>query len=112
MPQVYPHLILDNFMTKLGERIANILKHLFPMPKPDTKRINTFSNRSDYISFRHHTCGKHGGPKSIELEEIGPWFEMKLFKIKMGTLDQTETQDEWFSKRCMNTAKKQKFIGI
>ncbi|CAL9015176.1 unnamed protein product [Prunus brigantina] len=28
MPQVYPHLILDNFTTKLGERIANILKHL------------------------------------------------------------------------------------
>ncbi|CAL2251336.1 unnamed protein product [Prunus armeniaca] len=28
MPQVYPHLILDNFTTKLGERIAKILKHL------------------------------------------------------------------------------------
>ncbi|PQQ16038.1 U3 small nucleolar ribonucleoprotein IMP4 isoform X2 [Prunus yedoensis var. nudiflora] len=92
MPQVYPHLILDNFTTKLGERIANILKHLFPVPKPDTKRIITFSNRSDYISFRHHTYGKHGGPKSIELEEIGPRFEMKLFKIKMGRLDQTEAQ--------------------
>ncbi|KAL6282084.1 hypothetical protein ACE6H2_013013 [Prunus campanulata] len=94
MPQVYPHLILENFTTKLGERIANILKHLFPMPKPDTKRIITFSNWSDYISFRHHTYGKHGGPKSIELEEIGPRFEMKLFKIKMGGLDQTEAQDE------------------
>ncbi|XP_020425299.1 U3 small nucleolar ribonucleoprotein protein IMP4 isoform X2 [Prunus persica] len=112
MPQVYPHVILDNFTTKLGERTANILKHLFPVPKPDTKRIITFANQSDYISFRHHTYGKHGGPKSIVLEEIGPRFEMRLFKIKLGTLDQTEAQDEWVFKPYMNTAKKQKFIGI
>ncbi|BBH09315.1 Ribosomal RNA processing Brix domain protein, partial [Prunus dulcis] len=73
-------------MPQLGERTANILKHLFPVPKPDTKRIITFANQSDYISFRHHTYGKHGGPKSIVLEEIGPRFEMRLFKIKLGTL--------------------------
>lgn len=112
MPQVYPHVILDNFTTKLGERTANILKHLFPVPKPDTKRIITFANQSDYISFRHHTYEKHGGPKSIVLVEIGPRFEMRLFKIKLGTLDQTEAQDEWVFKPYMNTAKKQKFIGI
>jgi hypothetical protein len=28
------------------------LQHLFPVPKPDTKRIITFANESDYISFR------------------------------------------------------------
>ncbi|PRQ55066.1 putative anticodon-binding, Brix domain-containing protein [Rosa chinensis] len=42
VPQAYPHLIINNFTTKLGERTANILKHLFPVPKPDTKRIITF----------------------------------------------------------------------
>ncbi|XP_021828325.1 U3 small nucleolar ribonucleoprotein protein IMP4-like isoform X3 [Prunus avium] len=46
MPQVYPHLILNNFTTKSGERTANILKHLFPVSKPDTKRIITFANQS------------------------------------------------------------------
>nr|XP_011466812.1 PREDICTED: LOW QUALITY PROTEIN: U3 small nucleolar ribonucleoprotein protein IMP4-like [Fragaria vesca subsp. vesca] len=111
VPQAYPHLIINNFTTKLGERTANILKHLFPVPKPDTKRIITFANNQDYISFRHHIYDKPGGPKSIELKEIGPRFELKLFKIKLGTVDQDEAQNEWVLKPYMNTAKKQKFLG-
>lgn len=94
------------------------------MPKPDTKRIITFANQSDYISFRlvmvlsplgeilvtatnnyhpsikvffqiffldllsmtiqtlrHHVYEKQGGPKSIELKEIGPRFELRLYKV-------------------------------
>lgn len=54
MKEVAPHLILDNFTTSLGERTANILKHLFPMPKDASKRVITFANQKDYISFR---CG-------------------------------------------------------
>lgn len=37
---------------QVGERIGNILKHLFPVPKPDTKRIITFSKAADRIKFR------------------------------------------------------------
>ncbi|KAF3782886.1 U3 small nucleolar ribonucleoprotein, partial [Nymphaea thermarum] len=54
MSEAFPHLIFHNFSTKLGQRTANILKHLFPVPKPDAKRIITFANQSDYISFK---CG-------------------------------------------------------
>ncbi|KAL6526163.1 hypothetical protein OROMI_029803 [Orobanche minor] len=111
MPEAYPHLILNNFSSKLGERTANILKHLFPVPKPDTKRIITFANQSDYISFRHHVYEKHGGPKSIELKEIGPRFEMRLYQIKLGTLEQDEAQTEWVSRPYMNTSKKRMFLG-
>ncbi|CAL1373975.1 unnamed protein product [Linum trigynum] len=111
MSEAYPHLILDNFNTKLGERTANILKHLFPVPKPDTKRILTFANQSDYISFRHHVYEKRGGPKSVELREIGPRFEMRLYQIKLGTMEQTEAQTEWVIRPYMNTTKKRKFIG-
>jgi hypothetical protein len=50
--EVYPNLIFDNFSTKLGARFQTILKALFPVPKPSNKRIVTFSNRNDYISFR------------------------------------------------------------
>ncbi|XP_008788540.2 U3 small nucleolar ribonucleoprotein protein IMP4 [Phoenix dactylifera] len=111
MSEAYPHLILDNFSTKLGQRTANVLKHLFPVPKPDSKRIITFANRSDYISFRHHVYEKHGGPKSIELKEVGPRFELRLYQIKLGTVDQSEAQNEWVIRPFMNTAKKRNVIG-
>ena len=30
----------------------NILKYLFPVPKEDSKRVMTFANTKDFISFR------------------------------------------------------------
>ncbi|WMV06977.1 hypothetical protein MTR67_000362 [Solanum verrucosum] len=142
MSEAYPHLIFDKFSTKLGERTVNILKHLFPVPKPDTKRILTFANQSDYISFRrccsdsskmsmgacrilpnsvfgefntgattHHVYEKNGGPKSIELKEVGPRFELRLYQIKLGTMDQDEAQIEWVIKPYMNTSKKRTLLG-
>ncbi|KAJ0980854.1 hypothetical protein J5N97_009109 [Dioscorea zingiberensis] len=106
MPEAYPHLILEKFSSKLGERTGNILKHLFPVPKPDSKRIITFANQSDYISFRHHLCEKRGGPKSVEITEIGPRFELRLYKIALGTVDQSEANIEWVLRPYMNTASK------
>ncbi|PNW77846.1 hypothetical protein CHLRE_10g454100v5 [Chlamydomonas reinhardtii] len=93
--EAYPHLVLDNLGSKLGARTANILKHLFPVPKDDAKRIVTFSNRQDYISFRHHTYAQPKGASSIELTECGPRFELKLYQIKLGTLDQSHAENEW-----------------
>lgn len=48
----YPHLIFENFSSKLGERVRDVLKYLFPVPKEDSKRVMTFSNEDDFISFR------------------------------------------------------------
>ena len=48
----YPHLIFENFSSKLGERARDILKYLFPVPKEDSKRVMTFANDNDFISFR------------------------------------------------------------
>lgn len=36
----------------------SILKYLFPVPKPDSKRVITFANHDDYICFRQHTYRK------------------------------------------------------
>ena len=34
--EAYPHLIVNNFSSKLGQRVGNILKFLFPAPKVRT----------------------------------------------------------------------------
>ncbi|CAA6667134.1 unnamed protein product [Spirodela intermedia] len=109
--EVYPHLVLHNFSTKLGQRTANILKHLFPVPKPDSRRILSFVNQSDYIVFRHHVYQQQGGPGSIELKEVGPRFDLLLYKIKLGTHDQSEAQDEWVLRPYMNSTRKRRYLA-
>ncbi|XP_070558669.1 U3 small nucleolar ribonucleoprotein protein IMP4-like isoform X2 [Ptychodera flava] len=112
MSEAYPHLIFHNFKSKLGKRVMNILKYLFPVPKDDSKRVITFANQDDYISFRHHVYKKVDNGKDIELQEVGPRFEMKLYEIKLGTLENADTADtEWRLKPYMNTAKKRKFLS-
>ncbi len=78
MSEAYPHLIFNNFTSNLGKRCVSILKYLFPVPKEDSKRIITFSNSEDYVSFRHHCFKKSADHKSeVDLNEVGPRFEMK-----------------------------------
>ena len=90
----YPHLIFENFSSRLGERVRDCLKYLFPVPKEDSKRVMTFSNENDFISFRwvillhlvegqtrkvvsrHHVFLKTSF-KEVQLAEVGPRFELK-----------------------------------
>ncbi|XP_035740351.1 U3 small nucleolar ribonucleoprotein protein IMP4-like [Vespa mandarinia] len=111
MSEEYPHLIFHNFKTKLANRIMSILKYLFPVPKEDSKRVITFANHDDYICFRHHTYKKVNG-KDIELKEIGPRFQLKLYEIKLGTLDAAGAADtEWALRPYMNTTHKRRFLS-
>ena len=75
----------------------SILKYLFPVPKvflffsskirgggtfielmqEDSKRVITFANHDDFISFRHHNFKKVEGGKDIELKEVGPRFQLR-----------------------------------
>jgi len=110
MSEVYPHLIFHNFKSRLGDRVTSILKYLFPVPKEESKRVITFANQDDFISFRHHTYKNVDG-KQIELSEVGPRFEMQLYEIKLGTVDQSEADIEWRLKPYMNTSKKRKHLN-
>ncbi|KAF9969832.1 snoRNA-binding rRNA-processing protein imp4 [Actinomortierella ambigua] len=103
--EAFPHLIFENFTSKLGKRTMNILKYLFPVPKDDSKRVMTFANDNDFISFRHHVFIKTGH-KDVQLAEVGPRFEMKLFQIKLGTVELTDADTEWVLRPYQNTAKK------
>ncbi|CAK9098644.1 U3 small nucleolar ribonucleoprotein protein IMP4 (U3 snoRNP protein IMP4) [Durusdinium trenchii] len=116
MSEAYPHLIFDNFNTALGERVQNILKYLFPVPKPDSLRVMTFSNNKDFVSFRHHVFKKLGGDQNatrkedVELSEVGPRFEMQLYQIKLGTPDDRNAEIEWVRHSYTNTAKKRRVL--
>jgi U3 small nucleolar ribonucleoprotein protein IMP4 len=112
MSEAYPHVIVNNFNTDLGRRVGNILKCLFPMPKVDARRVVTFSNDgNDHISFRHHvyskkTSGGNGTTDDVTLFEVGPRFEMRLYQIKLGTLEMKDAENEYVLKPYMNTASK------
>jgi U3 small nucleolar ribonucleoprotein protein IMP4 len=144
MSEQYPHLIFDNFKSNLGERVSIILKHLFPTPKTDSKRVMTFANRSDFISFRHHNWRRgrnkklrpdsgnkkeeaaeqdEGGESDeetigtlgrneIELLEVGPRFELRLFEITNGTLDSATADKEWVYRPYMNSRKKRRMDDL
>ncbi|CAM9161317.1 unnamed protein product [Discosporangium mesarthrocarpum] len=107
--EAYPHLVLNNFQTALGKRVADILKYMFPVPKADSRRVLTFSNEDDVVFFRHHTF-EGNGPKHVLLNEVGPRFEMQLYQIRLGTLDQVEAENEWVLRPYMNSAKKRHFL--
>lgn len=106
--EAFPHIILHNLETPLGQRIGNVLRYLFPVPKTESKRVITFANDSDRISFRHHVYKREG--REVELQECGPRFEMQLYQLRLGTLEQNEAENEWVLRPYMNTAKKRRFL--
>ncbi|KAL9643004.1 hypothetical protein ABK040_010695 [Willaertia magna] len=51
----YPELILNNFTTRLGYRIARMFQAIFPQrPNFTGRRVVTLHNQRDFIFFRHH----------------------------------------------------------
>lgn len=105
----YPHLIFDNFSSKLGQRIQDCLKYLFPVPKEDSKRVMTFANEDDFISFRHHVFVQVA--RDVQLAEVGPRFQLKPYEIRQGTLEQTESEREWVLSHYSRTAKKRSMLS-
>lgn len=116
MSEQYPHLIFEHFTTKLGLRIQNVLKYLFPVPKEDATRVLTFDNQDDYISFRHHTykinhaAGHNNAANKVELTEVGPRLELTPYRVVLGTLEMDDAETEWVLQPYMNTAKKRRYL--
>lgn len=106
----YPHLIFEGFTTKLGKRVEQIIKHLFPPGvKKDSSRVITFVNNNDFISVRHHVYVKT--KDSVEISEIGPRFEMRLFELRLGTIDNKDSDIEWQLRRFIRTGNRKNYLG-
>jgi U3 small nucleolar ribonucleoprotein protein IMP4 len=43
-------------------------------------------------------------------QEVGPRFELRLFQIKLGTMDMNDAENEYVLRPYMNTAKKRKML--
>ena len=107
--EVNPHLIFDNFTTALGKRVVCILKHLFNAgPKKDSERVITFANRGDFISVRQHVYVRTR--EGVEIAEVGPRFEMRLFELRVGTLENKDADVEWQLRRFIRTANKKDYL--
>lgn len=78
--QAHPHLIIDGLNSGVGKRIARILQALYPIPRPESKRVITLANRADFISFRHHMFAKDKAKNKgkCAISEAGPRFEMQV----------------------------------
>jgi len=92
-------------------RLRDVLKYLFPVPKEDSKRVMTFSNKDDFVSFRHHVFVKIP-PKTVQLAEVGPRFDMKPYEIRQGTIEQKEAEREWVLAHYSRTAKKRSHLSV
>lgn len=107
--EVNPHLIFDNFTTPLGNRVVTILKNLFPPgPKKDSSRVITFANRGDFISVRQHVYVRT--KDGVEMAEVGPRFEMRLFELRLGTLENKDADVEWQLRRFVRTANRKDYL--
>ena len=107
--QAHPHLVLDGMSTRIGKRIAKILQGLYPIPRPESKRVITFANRSDFVSFRHHMYTKDAKGKVV-IKEAGPRFEMQPYEVRLGTLDQDAAEKEWVLRPYQNTSRKRQAL--
>ena len=87
MSEAFPHLIFHGFTTKVGERVTNILKYLFPVPKKESKRIMTFANTDDLISYRFVKF----------VFPIKKWFSGTMFteRTRMERLSWRKLAHEW-----------------
>jgi U3 small nucleolar ribonucleoprotein protein IMP4 len=108
MSEQAPHLIFENFTTRLGQRIRDALKFLFPVPRVDSTRVLTFDNSNDYISFRHHTFNKKG--EKVTLTEVGPRFELQPYRVMLGTIDMTDAETEWVMHPFLNSSKRRRVL--
>ncbi|KAH9260331.1 hypothetical protein BASA82_000181 [Batrachochytrium salamandrivorans] len=111
--EAFPHLLFHDMESALGNRVKSILTHLFPVPKLDSKRVVTFYNKDDVISFRHSLVKKiAGGDKGKPtLVEVGPRFEMRPYEIRLGTMDQKSSEVEWVLRSYINSAKKKRLFS-
>lgn len=58
-------------------------------------------------SITHRPNTRHD---TTQCQEVGPRFDMTLFQVKLGTMDQADAETEYVLRPYMNTAKKRRML--
>ena len=78
--------------------------HPFPAVPPASLRVSPPNSLLSPLSVSQ-------GPKSVALTEVGPRFELKLYRIQLGTMDQPHAELEWVARSFTRSAKKAKLAA-
>ncbi|CAJ1366250.1 unnamed protein product [Effrenium voratum] len=106
-----PELILNNFATRLGRRLARQFAALVPQ-RPDFqgRRTITFHNQRDFVFFRHYRYNFSEEGTKCKLQEIGPRFTMKCRYLQHGTFDAIEGEYEYIWRPDSQVSRKKFFV--
>lgn len=106
-----PEVILNNFNTRLGHRVARMLASVFPHdPDFHGRSAVTFHNQRDFIFVRHHRY-VFRNEKKVGLQELGPRFTLKMRTLQKGGFDSKFGEYEFIHKRHeMDTSRRKFFL--
>lgn len=119
-----PEVLLTNFTTRLGRRVARFVRSLFPIPEYQGRQAVTFHNQRDYIFVRHHryifeqrddddakAASTKDNKKRVvaRLQELGPRFTLKLRWLQEGVFDSQFGEFEWYHRRKEMDTSRRKF---
>ncbi|PPQ72319.1 hypothetical protein CVT26_007276 [Gymnopilus dilepis] len=80
----YPELVLNGFVTRLGQAVGRMFQTTFPqLPEFQGRQVVTLHNQRDFLFFRRHRYAFRSTEK-VALQEIGPRFTLKLRWLKKG----------------------------
>lgn len=106
-----PEIILNNFTTRLGQRVGRFFGALFnQQPNFKGRRVVTFHNQRDFIFFRQHRYIFDAPDKKPRLQELGPRFTLKLRWLQHGTFDTKYGEYEWKHKTELDTSRRRFFL--
>lgn len=78
----YPELIINNFISKAGIKIAKLISSLFPsIPDFLGRQALTLHNQRDFIFIRYHRYIFDQSGRRASMQELGPRFSLKLYYI-------------------------------
>lgn len=107
----HPELILNNFNSRLGLRVARMFGAMIPQkPQFTGRRVITFHNQRDFIFVRHHRYEFENNGDGCNLQEIGPSFTMRIEKLQTGKFNGELGEFEWHHKPSMDTSRRRFFL--